>query len=51
MNLQDKPYIQLLDLTYGLLHQQQHQCVLFVLVVGVVVTQTQADLLEEVVVD
>ena len=50
-NLQDKLHIQLLDLTHGLLHQQQHQYVLFVLVVEVVDIATAARLVVEVVVD
>tara|TARA_R100000005_G_C4885761_1_gene135113 strand:+ start:153 stop:353 length:201 start_codon:yes stop_codon:yes gene_type:complete len=51
LNQQDKPYIQILDLTHGLLHQQQHQYVLFVLVAVVVLIEPQQDLVEVEVVD
>jgi hypothetical protein len=50
-NLQDKLYMIVRDLLHGLLHQQQHQYVLFVLVVEVVDIDTFKDLMEEVVVD
>ena len=51
LNLQDKLHIQVLDLIHGLLHQQQHQYVLFVLVVEAVDISTTKKLVVEVVVD